>query len=142
MTTRKQDRFDALKTTIRARGLRATPARVAVLDAIRASAVPLSLAEVARRLARNKHDRATIFRNLTALTRVRLVRRLDPGDRIWRFVLEDDTSSWRADFVCSACGSIQALEDVELAVRMHGAPRAIAKREMELHVHGRCDRCA
>lgn len=141
MTTPRQDRLDALKATIRARGLRATPARVSVLDAIRTADVPLSLADVARRLSRNKLDRATIFRNLTTLTRTRLVRRIDPGDRIWRFVLEDDTSSWRADFVCLACGSMQVLEDVELVVGMSGAPRVIAKREIELHVHGFCDRC-
>jgi len=142
VTTPKQARLDALKGMIRARGLRATPARVSVLDAIHTATAPLSLADVARRLSRNRLDRATIFRNLGTLTHARLVRRIDPGDRIWRFVLEAATSSWRADFVCIACGSILVLEDVELAVGMYGAPRVIAKREIELHVHGRCDRCA
>ncbi len=141
MTRIRQDRLDALRAAIRARGLRATPARVSVLDAVRTASVPVSLADVARRLARNKLDRATIFRNLSALTRTRLVRRIDPGDRIWRFVFGGNASSWQADFVCVDCGSIQALEDVELAVGMSGAPRVIAKRAIAVHIHGLCDRC-
>ncbi|MBC8070741.1 MAG: helix-turn-helix domain-containing protein [Deltaproteobacteria bacterium] len=77
-----------------------------MLDAIHTATVPLSLADVARRLSRNKLDRATIFRNLAALTRTGLVRRIDPGDRIWRFVLEDDTRlrlshRWARDATCT-----------------------------------------
>jgi Fur family ferric uptake transcriptional regulator len=141
VSTRTQARLEAVRDAIRARGLRATPARIAVLDTLRTAGMPLSLADVVRRLARNEHDRATIFRNLATLTRARLVRRVDPGDRIWRFVSDDDGSPWRADFVCTACGTIQTLEQVTLAVEMCGAPRAIVKREIELHIHGRCDHC-
>jgi Fur family ferric uptake transcriptional regulator len=142
VTKRAQARLEAVRDAIRARGLRATPARISVLDTLRTAGVPLSLADVARRLACHEHDRATIFRSLVTLTRARLVRRVDPGDRIWRFVSDDDGSSWRADFVCTACGTIQSLEQVTLEVEMRGAPHAIVKREIELHVHGRCDRCA
>lgn len=142
MNKRTRERLDAVRDAIRAHGLRATPARIAVLDTLRTAGVPLSLAEAARRLARREHDRATIFRNLATLTRVRLVRRVDPGDRTWRFVSADKHSAWQADFVCTTCGTIQALESVTLDVAMVGAPRAIAREEIEIHVHGRCDRCA
>lgn len=137
---RSGDRLEALRVELRSRGLRATPARLAVLGAVWRTEVPLSVSDVVRRLANRKLDRATIFRTLVTLTRVQLLRRLDPGDRIWRFT-RDTPSAWRADFVCTACGAVTLLDRVSLAVVGSRVPRAIREREIDVHVRGTCDRC-
>src|SRR6204780_2529363 len=77
--------LDQLRTAVRAKGLRATPSRLAVLEMLRASDSPMSHGDVADRLASQAWDRATIYRNLTDLAEVGLARRTDVGDHVWRF---------------------------------------------------------
>jgi len=139
---RRKERLQAVRQALRARGLRATPARIAVLDTILVAAAPISHGEIATRLVRLKHDRATIFRNLASLTRARLALRVDIGDHVWRFVANDGERTWRVDFLCTSCGTVEALDRVALTVAMARAPRAIARREIEVHIHGRCNGCA
>ena len=69
--------LDELRTMVRAKGLRATPLRLAVLELLRASDAPRSHGDVADRLASQAWDRATIYRNLTDLAEAGLVRRTD-----------------------------------------------------------------
>ncbi|HEY5950915.1 MAG TPA: transcriptional repressor, partial [Kofleriaceae bacterium] len=57
--------LDELRSAVRAKGLRATPSRIAVLELLRASDAPMSHGDVADRLANQAWDRATIYRNLT-----------------------------------------------------------------------------
>jgi Fur family transcriptional regulator, ferric uptake regulator len=131
---------ETLKVAIRERGLRATTARVSVLAALRATEVPLSHADLVERLVTLERDRTTIFRNLAALVRAHLVRRIDVGDHVWRYVPEPTGEhELRADFVCTACGSLENLRELEIAAR--GAPRAISRREIEVHIRGICNAC-
>lgn len=111
-----------------------------MLDVLRTAGLPLSVDDVQQRLNAVELDRTTVFRNLTTLVRVGLARRLDLGDRVWRFV-HVAAGAW-ATFVCTGCGEVQALERVRFAVGMPRAPGAIARREIELYARGRCDRCA
>ena len=87
--------LDELRSAVRAKGLRATPSRLAVLELLRASDTPMSHGDVADRLATEAWDRATIYRNLTDLAESGLVRRTDVGDHVWRFeaVSDDPTAS-------------------------------------------------
>ena len=147
MTSRRQknvlDDESRAVELLRHRRLRVTRVRLAVLAAMQVSDVPVTHGDLVRRLARRGHDRATIFRTLATLTRVGIVRRIDVGDHVWRFSLARGTDPGpTASFVCTSCGHIEVLESVELRVSMPRAPRVIAKREIELHVHGRCDACA
>ena len=103
--------LDELRTLVRQKGLRATPSRLAVLELLRSSDAPMSHGDVADRLASQAWDRATIYRNLTDLAEVGLVRRTDVGDHVWRFeaVTEDHeaartrTSSAPSAASSSAC---------------------------------------
>lgn len=134
--------LDELRTTLRERGMRATPSRLAVLDLLRTSVAPLSHGEVAERLSSQPWDRATIYRNLTDLAEAGLARRTDVGDHIWRFeTARDDHDAAHPHFVCTECGSVECLPDVELALKKPKVPRAIKQRLVEVHVRGRCDAC-
>src|SRR5688500_8997073 len=135
---------DALRRAIREAGLRATPARRAVLELLRGSAVPLSHGEVADRLVGAAWDRATIYRNLTDLAEAGLARRTDLGDHVWRFeaVAAGHGADPHPHFVCTSCGAIECLPDVELALRKTRTPRAVRARAVEIQLRGLCDGCS
>jgi Fur family transcriptional regulator, ferric uptake regulator len=130
------------EAAIRAHRLRATAARVAVLEAVRASRRPVSHADLVRRLARQALDRATIFRNLAALRRVKLVHRLDLGDRVWRFVAAGDRAPGAlAEFACTVCGVVVVLPDARLYTSVGRVSRGLALGELHIAVRGRCNEC-
>ncbi|HEV7558601.1 MAG TPA: transcriptional repressor [Kofleriaceae bacterium] len=139
--------LDELRAAVRARGLRATPSRLAVLDVVRGTDAPVSHGEVADRLASQAWDRATIYRNLTDLAEVGLLRRTDVGDHVWRFEAIEHEASAHPHFVCTECGTVECLPEIELTLRRPEpsrrvrAPRAVKQRQVEVHVRGLCDAC-
>lgn len=139
--------LDELRSAVRSKGLRATPSRLAVLDLLRATVDqdlgPMSHGDVADRLDSQAWDRATIYRNLTDLVAAGLVRRTDVGDHVWRFeaVSGEHAAEAHPHFVCTECGVVECLPEIELAVRRAKAPRAVKQRQVEVHVRGLCDAC-
>jgi len=134
--------LDELRRLVRARGLRATPSRIAVLELLRTERAPMSHGDVADRLASQPWDRATLYRNLVDLADAGLARRTDVGDHVWRFeAVTDEHPATHPHFVCTECGIVECLPEVELSLRRARAPRAIRQRQVEVHVRGRCDAC-
>jgi len=132
-----------LRAALREAGLRATPARVAVLGLLRASVQAVSHGDVADHLAGEAWDRATIYRNLTDLADAGLARRTDLGDHVWRFeaIAAGHGAAQHPHFVCTACGTVECLPGAELAMRKTRGPRAVRSREVEVQVRGVCDGC-
>ena len=143
MARTRPDPRDDQRAVLRARGLRATSARIAVLELLAATMRPMSHADLVTSLPAG-HDRTTIFRVLATLARARLVRRVDVGDRIWRYQLitTEDPTALRASFVCTSCGTVLALRGLEVSAPRARVPRALARREIEVLVHGLCNACA
>jgi Fur family ferric uptake transcriptional regulator len=140
--------LDELRALVRGKGLRATPSRLAVLELLRSTDAPMSHGDVADRLASQAWDRATIYRNLTDLAEAGLVRRTDVGDHVWRFeaVGDEHEAAAHPHFVCTECGSIECMPEIELAIRSRAQsrskpPRAVKQRQVEVHVRGLCDAC-
>ena len=134
-----------LKQILRDKGLRATSARAAVLRCLTEADAPLTHADVCERLAALGYDRATLYRNLVDLTEVGIALRTDLGDHLWRFELADRGHAPAAHphFVCSECGDVSCLPDDAIAVQnRRGVPDALAAREVEIQVRGRCDACS
>lgn len=134
-----------LRERLRAAGLRATGARVAVLEVLLDAKGPLSHAEVFERVGDHGIDRATSYRNLIDLAETGLVRRSDHGDHVWRFEWVGDSGphdvSEHAHFVCSTCGTVSCLPAGAIAVHaVRGAPRSL-KLHVEVQVRGVCDSC-
>ena len=86
----------------------------------------MSHGDVADRLANQAWDRATIYRNLTDLAEAGLVRRTDVGDHVWRFEAVSGAHEPGAHphFVCTECGTVECLPEIELAIRPRDATRA------------------
>ncbi len=122
-----------IRERLRAAGLRATAARVDVLEAMLSATTALTHPELAARLP--QHDRATVYRNLVTLAEAGLLRRFDAGDHAWRFEPVRDRD--HAHFVCGDCGDVSCLPELELQL-----PAALRQRTHEVQLVGRCDACA
>jgi Fur family ferric uptake transcriptional regulator len=144
---------DAVRDRIRGAGLRCTPARVAVLHHLETAPGPLTHAEVSDSLHHLGFDRATIYRNLTELTEAGLAFRVELGDHVWRFEAKRAGGGHKGDdhphFVCTTCGEVSCLDDVEVAITPRPGAGKRAKRETsgrigsvtEVLLKGRCEQC-
>lgn len=132
---------EAIRTRLRGTGLRATPGRIATYALLHDAAQPLTHSDVVERLSHTGVDRATLFRNLQDLTEAGLVSRTDLGDHVWRFELEGRHTG-HPHFVCTDCGDVACLEDVDIEVKGRHVPRSIESQNVEVQVRGRCDACA
>jgi Fur family ferric uptake transcriptional regulator len=124
---------------LRAAGLKATPARVRVLDLLAESSQPVCHAELEARLGL---DRVTLYRVLDSLAACGLaVRSLD--DRgVFRFA---SAAAHRrhvshAHFRCTGCGEVFCLDTPPPPPPK--LPRGFKAAEVELDVRGTCGTCA
>ena len=76
---------DELRNELRDKGLRATPARVALLNALFTATGPVTHQELSVKLDELGLDKSTVFRGLQDLTEAGLLRRLELGDHVWRY---------------------------------------------------------
>jgi Fur family transcriptional regulator, ferric uptake regulator len=134
-----------LRALIREKGLRATPARIAVCEALQQAPGPLTHAEVAKLLDDRGTDQTTVFRNLSDLTEVGLVRRLEVGDHLYRFEWSGSpgTESGHAHFVCVECGEVTCLHDMsaESATPVQRAAKRGIGTVTEVLYKGHCTDC-
>jgi len=138
----RRDDLETLRAAVRNAGLRATPSRIAVLHLLRSASSPVSHGDVVAKLASQAWDPATIYRNLTDLSDVGLARRTDVGDHVWRYeAITADHAAAHPHFVCTECGSIECLPDLEYVVTRTKAPRAVRLKRVEVQLRGACDAC-
>ncbi|MCA9709616.1 MAG: transcriptional repressor [Myxococcales bacterium] len=137
---------EALRSSLREAGLRATPARVAVLGVLRAAAAPLCHAEVVDLLDGRGGDPATVFRNLVTLVDAGFVHRTDVGDHVWRFEagpaqgVSDPHD--HAHFLCTECGEVTCMPGLLLKLpRGQPVPHSVRTRAVHIQVQGLCDEC-
>ena len=135
MATKRAHTEHALRTILRNAGLRATRSRLEILAYLSRHQKPLSHNDVAQRLEHKDADRVTVYRNLLDLVRVGLARKIDVGDHVWRFeLLKSDAHERKGHphFVCTDCGSIECLPDLQLSTSKRGQlPRSVRKQQVE-----------
>lgn len=132
-----------IKETIRAAGLRATPARVATLRLLREAAAPMTHADVASQLGDSGVDKATAFRNLNDMADAGLLRRAELGDHLYRFeeirVGEKDHDP-HPHFLCTSCGTVTCLDKVRLTANSQRASEEVGE-VTEILLRGQCNKC-
>ncbi|HNO72621.1 MAG TPA: transcriptional repressor [Accumulibacter sp.] len=124
---------------LRAAGVRKTPGRVRVLEALAAAAAPLSHAELEALLP--DADRVTIYRVLDALVGCGLALKAVDTRGVFRF---SATGAHRqhanhVHFRCTACGGVFCLKaPPPLPPKL---PRGFRLDEVEYDVRGTCAQC-
>ena len=155
--------LDAARARLREAGLRCTAARLAVLDHLMAAAGPKTHAEVAESLSDRGFDRATIYRNLTELTESKIVSRVELGDHVWRFEIkrghEHAEGEDHPHFLCTSCGEVSCLDDVNVAItpkpskatpaakegkagKKQAAKKPVIRSVNEVLLKGQCENCS
>ncbi|SFH53829.1 Fur family transcriptional regulator [Planctomicrobium piriforme] len=136
------DEIQQVRDILRAAGLRSTPARIAVLQELRATTSPLTHAELADKLVPFGFDKTTVFRNLTDLAEADIVRRTELGDHVWRFEFRDAAAhdDGHPHFVCVECGSVTCLGDLEFTAASRKRSGEVG-RITEILLKGHCSTC-
>src|SRR5687768_16760802 len=120
--------------------LRATPARLAVLAALKHAGKPLSHADVEAALP-TPLDRVTLYRTLDTFVEVGLASRSVGADRVGRFAFADTSSDHHehAHFLCDDCGRSICLPAPLPAPA--SLPAGFAVTSTDLSFHGHCADC-
>lgn len=130
---------------LRGAGLRATACRLAVLQCLSQSDMPISHAEAADGLVPSGYDKSTIYRSLVEFADAGLASRLDLGDHVWRFELRSEDGPQHAEhphFMCLECGGVECLADVKVSIipRKGSGKRSIGE-VTEVLLKGHCPTC-
>ena len=123
-------------------GLRQTPQRYDVLAWLVKHKRHATAEEIFDAVNRTNQrlSRATVYNALHALVESGLVRPVTGEGAAARF---DATLDRHHHFICDRCGSIEDLAWFELPVKaMQAAAGKRAVREVEITLHGTCERCA
>lgn len=135
-----------LRTRIRGKGLRSTPARLAVLQTLEQRTTPVTHADLANELVPQGFDKATVYRNLIDLTDAGILSRSELGDHVWRFELRreaDEHSGEHPHFLCLDCGEVSCLSDVNIRISPRPGKKSVGLgRVTEVLLKGHCDRCS
>jgi Fur family transcriptional regulator, ferric uptake regulator len=137
----QNSRREEQRNLLRTKGLRATPARVAILAAIESSTVPITHQELTAQLDSFGLDKSTIFRGLQDLTEAGLLRRLELGDHVWRYELSEENpehdSQLHPHLLCVDCGNIRCLNDSEVQVQLSPELGQV----VDVLIKGHCPTC-
>ena len=128
----------------RARGLRMTAALEDVLRMLIEAAKPLTLADIAEsKQLSSQADRATVYRLLTKLEKLAIIRRLGLHDRAayYTMIFPGEHNDY---LICTQCGSIERLEidcPVEALEEQIAKHSKFTQLYHELMFFGRCPKC-
>lgn len=125
---------------LRAAGIKATPARMRVLDALRAARQPLSHADLEALLP--DADRVTLYRVLDALVACGLALKAADARGVFRFSASGERREHRGHvhFRCTDCGRVFCLEDAPPPPPK--LPRGFRLAAIDYDVRGICAHCA
>jgi Fur family ferric uptake transcriptional regulator len=121
-------------------------ARGALLELLSSQPCALSAIEIEDALRAGKRPvaRASIYRILDELERLRLVQRVQVGQDMTRYEPVRRGAGHHHHLVCDSCGAVTpfADENLEEAIRKlsHRLPMRVAEHEIVLH--GSCEACA
>jgi Fur family transcriptional regulator, ferric uptake regulator len=126
-------------------GYRRGGARAAVVDLLARQPCALSALEIeeALRSGRRRVARASVYRVLDELERLRLVQRIDVGQGIMRYEALRPGGQHHHHLVCEHCGEVIPFADEELERTIDRVARRVTfdVSEHEIVLHGCCGDC-
>jgi len=132
---------DTATQKLRSAGLRLTPQRRAVIDALCGDTTHPVAEDVARRVEATMPgvSMSTVYKTLHEFASVGLVRELD-GPGAMRF---DPNPAPHAHLVCDECGSVSDVELPESMVQALAAagPDSVIVDRVDVTMHARCGSC-
>jgi Fe2+ or Zn2+ uptake regulation protein len=138
---------DTAASRLGADGQRYTAARRAVVEALAASAHPLSLPQLL--VQRAGLAQSSAYRNLAVLERAGVVHRIASTDGFARYELAEDLTEHHHHLICSSCGSVSDFtvpDDLEHTIG-RALARVASRSRVQVEHHrldliGACSTCA
>lgn len=130
------------KHYLRASGLKATPARIAVLQALYASTDPLRIEDIHERM-NVAADPATVYRTVNALATAGIVRHVHFGEHSAYF--EPADRPHHHHLVCTACGTVADIDYCPAQLEhkaLAQAPQFSRIEQHSLELFGTCKQCS
>lgn len=135
---------EEIKAIIRSMNLRATPARIALIQLLQRTHTPQSIDEFAKQLEHVGMDRATIYRNLVILEGKKLVRQVDLHRDHSYYEWNDHSDHHH--LVCVKCRKIQDFHGCDFEqIEKNALKEALDFSEIIEHsfeLFGICKKCA
>ena len=134
----------ALRAILKEHGMRVTAQRVAVLSVLSKQTGPLTHEEVMNQLDPGMYDKASIWRVLSDSANVGIVRRMDLGDRVWRYEMVDSYHTVEDEhphFLCESCGEVTCLPPLEVRTKDGRVPEKLMAAEFHIRISGNCGEC-
>ena len=132
---------------LRNQGGKYTPQRRRLVEILERARMPLAIPDILR--GRRDLAQSSVYRNLGALERAGVVRRLAADEGYGRYELTEELTEHHHHLICSNCGRVQDAsisEDLEKAVgvTLDGVARraGFASVSHRLDLIGLCARCA
>lgn len=123
--------------------LKATPARLAILDVLEHTDAPLDVAAIIEALEKDaiKTDQATVFRIMNSFTQKRLVRQIQLHEGKFRYEMASMPDHHH--LMCEECGKIEdisdcAISDLESDIRKK---KGFVVKHHSLEFFGVCQQC-
>jgi Fur family ferric uptake transcriptional regulator len=136
---------DRAEATLAAAGHKRGGARRAVLDLLERQTCALTAVEIEQALAGERRvSRASIYRVLEELERLRLVARVETGQAMVRYERAHDAEGeHHHHLVCDSCGVVMPFSDdaLERAIDELSTRVPLAVSEHEIVLHGACPAC-
>lgn len=133
-----------VRALLKSQGMRATAQRLAVLVLLHERKAPMTHEEVMGALSPGMYDKASVWRVLSDLAGVDILRRMDLGDRVWRYELQDTCRTVTDDhphFLCESCGEVTCLPPLEVHGRDGTLPQALVDADFRIRISGNCGKC-
>jgi Fur family ferric uptake transcriptional regulator len=144
MTT--ADWIDRAEAALAADGRKRGGARRAVLELLGGECCALTAVEIEDALrseSSRRVSRASVYRILDELERLRLVQRVETGQAMVRYERVDDRDEHHHHLVCDGCGLVTPFSDpgLERAIRTLSERVPLVVSEHEIVLHGACPDC-
>jgi Fur family transcriptional regulator, ferric uptake regulator len=122
-------------------GLKVTQPRKAILEALARNHGPFTADEVHKLLNKIACDQATVYRTLTSLEQVGILRRCEFGDGTARFELSEP-GGHHHHIVCNTCKRVEIIEDKEIEeIDRFAKRRGFSNISHILEFFGTCPQC-
>lgn len=139
-----QEVRDEVRGLLKDLGLRATSARIGVLEVLHEQQRPMSHEAIMNQLPEGVFDKASVWRILADLADRGMLRRMDLGDRVWRYELIDNCRPVKDNhphFLCEECSEVSCLPPLELRAPDGDFPKALLGANFHIRVTGICADC-
>lgn len=135
------------ETTLAAAGHKRGGARSALIELLGTQECALTAQEieaVLRDSGARRVSRASVYRVLDELERLRLVQRVEIGQAMVRYERVNDRSEHHHHLVCDECGAVMPFTDpgLERAIEVLSQRVPLTVSDHEIVLHGACQDCA